>query len=72
MSGALPEEAHGTQARVVTTCKSDKGLRTVDYLTMKRTRGGYYVFVTAASGSDEPAKDADTNIRTAVFNVLPK
>jgi hypothetical protein len=72
MSGSLPEEAHGTQARVFTSCRSDKSVRTVYYLTMRRGRGGYYVFATASDGSEEPAKEADTNIRTVVFNVLPK
>ena len=72
MSGSLPEEAHGTQARVFTNCRTDKTIRTIYYLTMRRPRGGYYVFATAADGAEEPAKEADTNIRTAVFNVLPK
>jgi hypothetical protein len=72
MSGSLPEEAHGTQARVFTNCRSDKGARTVYYTVMSRAGGGYYVFVTAAEGSDEPVKEADTNIRAAAFKVLPK
>jgi hypothetical protein len=72
MSGSLPDEAHGTQARVFTNCRSDRGATTTYYTTMRRPRGGYYVFVTSAEGSDEPVKEADTNIRAAAFKVLPK
>jgi hypothetical protein len=72
MSGALPEEAHGTQARVFTNCRTDKGHMTDYYLTMRRPKGGYYVFVTSSDGSEDPAKETDNNIRAAVFNVLPK
>lgn len=72
MSGSLPNEADGTQARVFTSCRTDNNVRAVYYLTIKRPSGGYYVFVTAANGSEEPAVEADGSIRTAVFKVVPK
>jgi hypothetical protein len=49
-----------------------RALEPLYYTVMRRARGGYYVFVTAAEGSDEPVKEADTSIRAAAFKVLPK
>jgi hypothetical protein len=72
MSGSLPAEALGTQARVFTSCRTGNDVKVVYYLTVKRPRGGYYVFATAGNGAEEPAKEADTNIRTAVFKLVPQ
>ena len=72
MSGSLPEEAEGTLARVFTKCRLSSTETTVYYLTIKRPKGGYYVFTTAADGSEAPATEADTSIRAAALKVVPK
>jgi hypothetical protein len=72
-SGALPDEAAGVeQARVFTSCKSANSALTVYFLTIARKRGGHYVFATTSAGVETPAKEADANIRSAVFRVVPK
>lgn len=71
-SGSMPDEAHGTQARLFTACETDKASRTTFYLTTARPQGGFYVFATTADGADAPAKEADANIRAVVFKVVAK
>jgi hypothetical protein len=70
LSGAIPDEAQGAQARVFTTCQTEAGARTTYFLTMARRGGGHYVFATFSDGSETPAKDADQNIRAVALQVV--
>jgi hypothetical protein len=58
--------------RVFTSCKTGDRTLTIYYLALNRKQGGYYLFSTASSGSEEPAKEADASIRQAVLNAIPK
>jgi hypothetical protein len=66
-SGVLPAEGDKT-GRVYTSCQM--GLKTTAsyHLAIPRTKGGFYVFSTVSSGAEQPAKEADANIRSAVFS----
>src|SRR5262249_3568178 len=68
MSGAVPSEGKD-MVRVFTTCQV--GLRTLTryYLGFPRPNGGAYVMSTASTGDAKPVKDADSDIRTAVFKI---
>jgi hypothetical protein len=72
LSGAVPDEPKNSFARIFTTCDDGKQATTVYYLAVPRKAGGAYIMTTAAVGSEVPAKEADSNIRTAVYKVLPQ
>lgn len=71
-SGALPDEDKAIITRVFTNCQmnGDKPFTTY-YLAMPRKAGGAYVISTIAIGSEQPAKEKDNLLRSAVFK-LPK
>ena len=71
-SGALPAEGDNAMVRVFTTCKTGDKTFTIYYLALDRKQGGYYLFATGSSGSEQPAKEADASIRQAVLGALPK
>ncbi|MBN8920840.1 MAG: hypothetical protein J0H62_09220 [Rhizobiales bacterium] len=72
-SGSLPDTQEGTAAvRVFTACQSGEKPLTVYYLGVSRPAGGIYVLTTSAMGSEQPAKEADQNLRAAVYKVLSK
>ena len=71
-SGAIPEPGDDSVIRVFTACKVGDQATTIYYLALKRKQGGYYLFSTAAKGSDQLAKEADASIRQAVLNAIPK
>lgn len=72
-SGALPDAQGGIAvARVFTACQNGADTLTVYYLGVPRSAGGFYVLTTSAKGSEQPAKDADQNLRSAVLKVLSK
>ena len=72
LSGAIQDEPKNSFARIFTTCNNGKDTTTVYYLAVPRKAGGAYIMTTAAVGSEVPAKEADSNIRTAVYKVLPQ
>ena len=72
LSGAIPDESKNSFARIFTTCNNGKDTTTVYYLAVPRKAGGAYIMTTAAVGSEVPAKEADSNIRTAAYKVLPQ
>jgi hypothetical protein len=67
-SGSLPEES-GIGARVFTTCQTGNDNITVYYLSVPRRTGGIYVVAIASSGGEQPAKEADADIRKAVLRL---
>jgi hypothetical protein len=71
-SGAIPDDGTGTLARVFTTCqKRDQNEPiTIYYLAVPRKAGGAYVISTISFGSEKPAKETDTLLRSAVFKIL--
>lgn len=72
LSGAIKDETNNSFARIFTTCNDGKDTTTVYYLAIPRKAGGAYIITTAVVGSETPAKEADSNIRTAVYKVLPR
>ena len=71
-SGALPVEGEEAMARVFTSCKTGEKTFTIYYIALTRKQGGYYLFATGASGSEQPAKEVDASIRQAVLGAIPK
>jgi hypothetical protein len=71
-SGAIPAETDDSIVRVFTSCKTGDRTLTIYYLALARKQGGYYLFSTASSGSEQPAKEADASIRQAVLNAIPR
>ena len=71
-SGALPAEGDDAIVRVFTSCKTGDRTLTIYYLALTRKQGGYYLFSTASTGSEQPAKEADASIRQAVLSAIPK
>jgi hypothetical protein len=71
-SGALPADGNDAIVRVFTSCKTGDKTFTIYYLALDRKKGGYYLFATGSSGSEQPAKEADASIRQAVLNAIPK
>jgi hypothetical protein len=70
-SGAIPDSTSAALARVFTTCQmSDKPI-TIYYLAVPRKAGGAYVISTVSLGSEQPAKEADQLLRSAVFKMEP-
>lgn len=59
--------------RVFTTCQIKDAPVTNYYIAVPRKAGGMYFIRTMSNGlSEKPAKEADGNIRKAVFTALPK
>jgi hypothetical protein len=72
-SGSLPDTQSGAAAvRVFTACQTGDDTLTVYYLGVPRPAGGFYVLTTSALGNEQPAKEADQNLRSAVYKVLSK
>jgi hypothetical protein len=70
-SGAIPDSTSAALARIFTTCQlSDKPI-TIYYLAVPRKAGGAYVISTISLGSEQPAKEADQLLRSAVFKMEP-
>jgi hypothetical protein len=75
VSGSLPE-GNG-EVRMFTSCEgTDKKTLTVFYIAVPRPKGGIYLFATLESeapgtgGSQEQLRTIDSNLRTAVFQVV--
>jgi hypothetical protein len=69
-SGAIPDDDSTTLARVFTTCQSGNESVTAYYLAAPRKAGGVYVIGTFSRGSETPAKEADTQLRSVVLKAL--
>jgi hypothetical protein len=70
-SGAIPDSTSAALARVFTTCQwADKPI-TIYYLAIPRKAGGAYVISTVSLGSEQPAKETDQLLRSAVFKTEP-
>ncbi len=69
-SGAVPDDTVEI-GRVFTTCqRSADDTSTVYYLVVPRRAGGAYLIATFAAGSEKPAKEADAQMRSAVFKAF--
>ena len=68
-SGAIPDETVEI-GRVFTTCQRDDITSTDYYLIVPRRAGGAYLISTFSAGSEQPAKQADAQLRSAVFKAL--
>ena len=70
LSGSLPDISRNKSVRVFTSCGDDKnGVLTTYYLAVRRPKGGLYLFTTF-SATQETVKQADENLRQAVFQVV--
>lgn len=67
LSGAIPEDGRGAAARVFTTCQIGEKPITAYYLAVRRKAGGAYLISTISLGSEAPAKERDSMLRSAVF-----
>jgi len=67
LSGAIPEDGRGAAARVFTTCQVGEKPITAYYLAVRRKAGGAYLISTISLGSEAPAKERDSMLRSAVF-----
>ena len=77
VSGSLPSTEANGEVRMFTSCEgTDKKTLTVYYLAVPRSKGGIYLFATLATessntqGTQEQLRTVDTNLRTAVFQVV--
>jgi hypothetical protein len=68
-SGAVPDETVEI-GRVFTTCQVGGDTSTEYYLVVPRRAGGAYLIATYSAGSEKPAKEADAQLRSAVFKAL--
>jgi hypothetical protein len=69
LSGSLPDVSRNRSVRVFTSCQGDKTTITTYYLAVRRPKGGLYLFTTFSS-TQETVKQADENLRQAVFQVV--
>ncbi len=68
-SGSMPATDKNELPRMFTKCgEGDQGW-TVYYFIMPRKAGGHYLIGTGSSGSDEPARQVESNIRNATLTV---
>jgi hypothetical protein len=67
LSGAIPEDSRSAAARVFTTCQVGEKPITAYYLAVRRKAGGAYLISTISLGSEAPAKERDSMLRSAVF-----
>lgn len=71
-SGSMPATDNNELTRMFTKCgEGDQGW-TVYYFIMPRKAGGYYLIGTGASGSDEPARQVESDIRQATMRVTSR
>jgi hypothetical protein len=64
-SGSMPADKNG-EWRTFTKCGEDKDAVTVFYFIVPRKAGGHYLIGTGSLGSDEPARQIESDIRQAV------
>jgi len=68
-SGSMPATDNNELTRMFTKCgEGDQGW-TVYYFVMPRKAGGHYLIGTGASGSDEPARQVESDIRQATMRL---
>ena len=68
-SGSIPATDKNDVPRMFTKCgEGDQGF-TVYYFILPRKAGGHYLIGTGASGSDEPARQVESDIRQATLKV---
>ena len=68
-SGSIPATGNNDVPRMFTKCgEGDQGF-TVYYFILPRKAGGHYLIGTGASGSDEPARQVESDIRQATMKV---
>ena len=61
----MPADKNG-EWRTFTKCGEDKDAVTVFYFIVPRKAGGHYLIGTGSLGSDEPARQIESDIRQAV------
>jgi len=69
-SGAIPDDDASSLARVFTMCQVGNDGYTVYYLGAPRRAGGVYLITTMSRGSEKPAKETDTQLRSVVLKAL--
>lgn len=68
-SGSMPATDKNELPRMFTKCgEGDQGW-TVYYFIMPRKAGGHYLIGTGSSGSDEPARQVESDVRNATLTV---
>jgi hypothetical protein len=68
-SGSMPATDSNEPVRMFTKCGDGDQGWTVYYFIMQRKAGGHYLVGTGSSGSDEPARQAESDIRQATFKL---
>lgn len=68
-SGSIPATTNGEWPRMFTKCGEDNEALTVYYFIVPRKAGGHYLIGTGAIGSDEPARQVESDIRRATLTV---
>ena len=69
-SGSLPAEFEKPMGRAFTSCREGRAPITTYYMITERPKGGFYLFATISSEGEAPAKEIDTNIRSAVLTTI--
>ena len=67
-SGSLPSDGN-VIARAFTTCQEGEDSLTLYYLMVPRRAGGSYRIIIASKVGEQPAKEADADIRKAVHRI---
>jgi hypothetical protein len=70
-SGSMPADRNGEGLRAFTKCDGNDGM-TVFYAILPRKAGGHYLIGTGALGSEEPARQVESNIRDAAWVVTKR
>jgi hypothetical protein len=68
-SGSMPATDKNELPRMFTKCGEGEQGWTVYYFIMPRKAGGHYLIGTGASGSDEPARQVESDLRQATMTV---
>ena len=68
-SGSIPAASNNDLPRIFTKCGDGEQGWTVYYFILPRKAGGHYLVGTGASGSDEPARQVESDIRQATLKV---
>jgi hypothetical protein len=69
-SGSMPATGNNDLPRMFTKCGDGDQGYTVFYFILPRKAGGHYLIGTGASGSDEPARQVESDIRQATLKVV--
>jgi hypothetical protein len=68
-SGSLPVDSAKPMGRAFTSCNDGKKPMTIYYVVTERPKGGFYLFATISFEGEQPAKETDSTIRSAVLTI---